>query len=88
MKETLNYLPEEYFETKKNGQALYYQPPEEKEEFMRHYDMFFPVRMWVNEVIEGENVQKSRLSVLGVWADSPKTIHFTSDDFEMGDFNE
>ena len=86
MKEILNYLPEEYFETKKNRQALYYHPPNDKREFERHYEMFWPVRLWVNEVIEDEGFDEGRLTVLGVWADRPETIHFTSDDFDMGDF--
>ena len=84
MKELLNHLPEEYFEIKKDGQALYYHPPEDKEEFLMHYEMYWPVRLWVNEDIEASSLQKHRLSVLGVWADRPTTVHFTRNDFEMG----
>ena len=86
MKETLNYLPEEYFETKKDGQALYYHPPEEKEEFMRHYNMFFPVRMYINETLEEREFEKNYYSVLGVWATIGDTIRFVQDDFEAAHF--
>lgn len=83
MEELLEYLPEEYFETKKDDESLYYHPPDDEVEFLKHYQSLYPVRMYVDEIIESEGLGKKRLTVLGVWADRVNTVEFVKSDFEM-----
>ena len=80
METAMDYLPEEYFEVKNN--SLYYHPPDDSEEFQKHYEMFWPVRLWVNEELETFGIEPNTYSILGVWAAATNNIKFRPGDFD------
>jgi hypothetical protein len=81
MNELIKHLPEEYFELKSDGTDLYYTVPDDMDVFLKHVQVFWPVRMWVRETLDDAELDFHYYSVLGVWASSGGTVKFTGKDF-------